>query len=48
MENEFRNHLGSFSPEEIDSFFEIMGKIEEHIDTFLKDEMSNFFNQISV
>lgn len=39
MEKDFVNHLETFTPEEIDSFLEIMGKIEEHIDTFLKYEI---------
>lgn len=39
MEIEFINYLESFEPEQIDSFIQILGKIEEHIDAFLKDEL---------
>jgi len=39
MEIEFINHLETFTPQEIDSFMEIMAQIEEYIDTFLKDEL---------
>ena len=38
MEIEFISYLKSFEPEQIDSFVQILSKIEEHIDAFLKDE----------
>lgn len=38
MEEEFINHLKMFTPEQIDSFLQILPKIEEYIDTFLKNK----------
>jgi len=38
MEEEFFKYLGTLESEKIDSFNEIMGKIEEAIDTFLRYE----------
>jgi len=38
MEEEFFRYLGTVESEKIDSFNEIMGKIEEAIDTFLRYE----------
>jgi hypothetical protein len=35
MEEQFFKYLGSSESEKIHSFIEIMGKIEEFIDTFL-------------
>lgn len=34
---EFINYLESFEPEQIDSFVQILAKIEEYIDAFLND-----------
>lgn len=39
MGMEFIRYLDTFTPEQIDSFLEIMKTIDEHIDTFLKDEL---------
>lgn len=39
MEKEFISYLESFSPEQVDSFVQIMSKIEEYIDAFLNDEL---------
>lgn len=39
MAGEFISYLGNFNAEEIDSFVLILGKIEEYIDAFLKDEI---------
>lgn len=39
MKIEFSNYLGSFGPEQIDSFILILAKIEEYIDAFLNDEI---------
>lgn len=39
MAEEFISYLGNFKSEEIDSFIQILGKIEEYIDAFLKDEV---------
>lgn len=38
MEDEFFRYLGTVESEKIDSFIEIMGRIEEFIDTFLRHE----------
>ncbi|MGZ7043990.1 MAG: MarR family winged helix-turn-helix transcriptional regulator [Methanobacterium sp.] len=38
METEFIAYLETFSPQQIDSFIQILAKIEEYMDTFLKDE----------
>ena len=38
MEEEFINHLEMFTPEQIDSFLQVLPKIEEYIDTFLKNK----------
>ena len=35
MEDEFINYLGNFSPNEIDSFIQILLKIERYLDKFL-------------
>lgn len=37
-DDEFFNYLGTVEPDKIDSFIEIMGKIEEFIDRFLSYE----------
>lgn len=39
MEKEFVSYLESFSPEQINSFLQILAKIEDYIDAFLKDEL---------
>lgn len=39
MEKEFVSYLESFSPEQINSFVQILAKIEDYIDAFLKDEL---------
>jgi len=39
METEFIKYLKSFEPEQIDSFIQILAKIEEYIDAFLRDEL---------
>lgn len=39
MEKEFITYLESYSLEEANSFIQILGKIEEYIDAFLKDEI---------
>jgi len=39
MAEEFISYLENFKAEEIDSFLEILGKIEEYIDAFLNDEI---------
>jgi len=38
MEVEFINHLEAVTPEQIDSFLLILPKIEEYIDTFLRNK----------
>lgn len=38
MESEFIKHLETITPEQMDSFLQILPKIEEYIDTFLRDE----------
>lgn len=38
MENEFIKHLETVTPEQMDSFLLILGRIEEYIDTFLRNE----------
>lgn len=38
MEEDFIAYLEAFSPQQVDSFIQILTKIEEYIDTFLKDE----------
>ncbi len=40
MLEEFLGYLDGFTPEEIDSFLLIMGKVEDYVDTFLNDELS--------
>ncbi|MGO9388235.1 MAG: MarR family winged helix-turn-helix transcriptional regulator [Methanobacterium sp.] len=40
MLEEFIGYLDGFTPEEIDSFLLIMGKVEDYVDTFLNDELS--------
>lgn len=39
LKNEFIEYLSTFSPEQIDSFIQIMSKIEDYIDAFLKDKI---------
>lgn len=39
MGKEFISYLGNFKSEEIDSFIQILNKIEEYIDAFLRDEI---------
>ncbi len=41
IETDFVQYLGGLSPEEIESFLEIMGKIEEYIDSFLNEKDVN-------
>ncbi len=36
---EFIKYLEAFTPEQIDSFLQIMSKIEEYVDTFLSNEI---------
>ena len=38
MENEFINHLENVTPQQMDSFLQILPKIEEFIDTFLRNK----------
>ena len=38
MEKEFINHLEMFTPEQIESLLQVLPKIEEYIDTFLKNK----------
>jgi len=38
MEDEFFKHLGSVESEKVDNFMEIMTRIEEFIDTFLRQK----------
>lgn len=38
MEVEFINHLGAVTHEQMDSFLLILSRIEEYIDTFLRNE----------
>jgi DNA-binding MarR family transcriptional regulator len=38
MENEFINQLDAVTPEQMDSFIQILPKIEEFIDTFLRNK----------
>jgi DNA-binding MarR family transcriptional regulator len=37
MESEFMDHFEGFKPEQIDSFLQILVKVEEFIDTFLRE-----------
>ncbi len=37
METEFIDYLETFTPEKIDSFLQILGKMEDFIDTFLRE-----------
>ena len=38
MEAEFVSHLEMITPQQMDSFLQILGKIENYVDTFLKEE----------
>lgn len=40
MEFDFIKYLEDFTPDQIDSFMEIMGKVEDYVDTFLRNEAS--------
>jgi DNA-binding MarR family transcriptional regulator len=39
MGKEFINFLECYTSEQVDSFLEIMGSVEDYVDTFLKDEL---------